>query len=389
MDKMFTEADIDYKSFNDTERSFVAFASKPVIDRDKEIISWDAWDLANYKKNPIVLWAHSYREMPVGKSLWIKRTQEGLKFKPAFADTEEGNKIYQLYKDQVLRAFSVGFIPTKWHDPGDDDEKDIEDSVETKKPLPRRIYDKVELLEVSCVPVPACPDALVEAYKEGKIKTKFIVDYIKEKVDIDEQEIDSEEITLDDMLDSEPFDSQKPYPNEHACRLTDPGKYDRLRRNNCFRRSDGKCIDYIFGVKGNKSEVQAMRYKKDVWTAAAARSHCKDAGGSFEAAASSSSVDESITISDTTDIYETTEGTVYATWEEESGNTIEVSNEEMDELARELDKDGDFVDITDDELHELAEWVLIRKSRQGKVKLLADEIAELKAALKVLRGGVG
>jgi len=76
----------------------------------------------------------------------------------------------------------------------------------------------------------------------------------------------------------------KPYPNEHACRLNDPGKYDKFARKNCYRKSDGKCVDYIFGISGGKSEVQALRYPKSSWTASAASSHCKGRGGTFEAA---------------------------------------------------------------------------------------------------------
>ena len=78
---------------------------------------------------------------------------------------------------------------------------------------------------------------------------------------------------------------EKPFPNEHACRLRPPGRFVRFRRSNCFRRSGGKCIDYIFGRRqdGN-TEVQAMRYKKQAWEAGAARSHCRRRGGSFEAA---------------------------------------------------------------------------------------------------------
>jgi HK97 family phage prohead protease len=76
-----------------------------------------------------------------------------------------------------------------------------------------------------------------------------------------------------------------PYPNEHACRLEDPDKYDKLRRENCAEKSDGKCIDVIYGIKDNKSEIQALRYDKEVWSASEARAHCKERGGKFEAAA--------------------------------------------------------------------------------------------------------
>ena len=76
-----------------------------------------------------------------------------------------------------------------------------------------------------------------------------------------------------------------PYENEHSCRLTDPDKYQKFARKNCYKKHDDKCIDYIFGViSADESELQAMRYPKDVWTADAARAHCKDADGTFESA---------------------------------------------------------------------------------------------------------
>jgi len=77
---------------------------------------------------------------------------------------------------------------------------------------------------------------------------------------------------------------EKPFPNEHACRLEDPGKYDRFARKNCFAKVDGKCIDFIFGIKEGVSELQSMRYPKKIWTETSAKNHCKKKGGSFEAA---------------------------------------------------------------------------------------------------------
>lgn len=90
-----------------------------------------------------------------------------------------------------------------------------------------------------------------------------------------------------------------PYENEHACRLNDPGKYDRFARKNCYKKSDGKCIDFIFGIKGNKSEVQALRYPKKIWEVAAARAHCKEKDGRFEAAKKESSIMQLMIKSDT------------------------------------------------------------------------------------------
>ena len=83
-----------------------------------------------------------------------------------------------------------------------------------------------------------------------------------------------------------------PFPNEHACRLEDPGQFKRFRRANCDQRSGGKCIDVIYGIiSAGKSKIQALRYPKRTWTAEAARSHCRGRGGSFEAASDGEGAD--------------------------------------------------------------------------------------------------
>jgi|GEM_PF-1504835 len=82
------------------------------------------------------------------------------------------------------------------------------------------------------------------------------------------------------------FDSNlelKPYPNEHSCRLHSPDQYERFARMK--REHNGKEYSVIIGFKkGGGSEDQAYRYPKDTWDADEARTHCKEHGGSFEAA---------------------------------------------------------------------------------------------------------
>lgn len=83
-----------------------------------------------------------------------------------------------------------------------------------------------------------------------------------------------------------------PFPEEHSCRLEDPKKFDKFNRVNCDQKHDDKCIDVIYGIKEGKSKIQALRYPKDVWDADDAKAHCKDRGGSFEAAKESDSKKE-------------------------------------------------------------------------------------------------
>lgn len=77
-----------------------------------------------------------------------------------------------------------------------------------------------------------------------------------------------------------------PYPNEHSCRLREPGDFqaDSFRRTR--REHEGKPYDVIMGrLKGDDNMTdQAYRYPKRTWSAADARRHCEDHDGSFEQA---------------------------------------------------------------------------------------------------------
>lgn len=65
----------------------------------------------------------------------------------------------------------------------------------------------------------------------------------------------------------------RPYPNEHAARLTDPDQYDSIRRvNDDF----GAGIDAIYGIKDGVSELQAIRFDADRFTPAEAREWLSD-----------------------------------------------------------------------------------------------------------------
>jgi HK97 family phage major capsid protein/HK97 family phage prohead protease len=70
------------------------------------------------------------------------------------------------------------------------------------------------------------------------------------------------ERAMDEIIDG------RPYPNEHAARLKDPGQYDRIRRVN---DEFGAGIDAIYGIKDETAELQAIRFDADRFTPAEAR----------------------------------------------------------------------------------------------------------------------
>lgn len=164
--KMFSSAIA--KEFDDQERSIVAWGSKAIVDRDNELIMGEAWNTSEFVKNPVLMFAHDYKMPPVGKILWVKTTPEGLKFKAQFATSAAGEEVYQLYKGGFMSAFSAGFKPKAWEDnPNVTDVKGVK---------PKRLFTEVMLMEISCVPIPANPEALVEMTKS--IKTKALSDAV-------------------------------------------------------------------------------------------------------------------------------------------------------------------------------------------------------------------
>lgn len=155
---------VEIKEIADRVVEFIG--STETQDRDREIILAKGWDLKNFRKNPVFLFAHRYDQPPIGKALKVKVEDGALKFQIEFADQETypfADTIYRLYKGGFMRATSVGFVPIEWRDNDEDDEDEKS---------PRRIYTKQELLELSAVPVPSNPNALVQARNEGIITTK-------------------------------------------------------------------------------------------------------------------------------------------------------------------------------------------------------------------------
>ena len=92
---------------DEQERTVTAVISTGAIDRDNEILLPKGADFEQYMKNPVVLWAHSYGEVPIGKALWIKKTWKNIKAKLQFADTPQAEEIYQLFKGGFLESMML------------------------------------------------------------------------------------------------------------------------------------------------------------------------------------------------------------------------------------------------------------------------------------------
>lgn len=131
------------------------------VDRDGDTIAVDGWDISNYMKNPVVLWAHDSRTLPIGKALEVIASPGKLSAVDEFTTRELnplGDMVYNLVDQGFLNAVSVGFRPIKWS---------FNEDRGGSGWMPAYDFLEQELLEHSVVPIPANPDALIEARSAG------------------------------------------------------------------------------------------------------------------------------------------------------------------------------------------------------------------------------
>ena len=123
------------------------------VDRQGEIIKQDGWDLENFLKNPVILFGHDSYDLPVGKAVDIytegDKTYAVIEFAAEIYD--KAKTIWEMVKAGILNTVSVGFINNEY----DNNE-----------------LTKNELLEISIVPIPANPNAIVLAAQDGLISSK-------------------------------------------------------------------------------------------------------------------------------------------------------------------------------------------------------------------------
>jgi phage head maturation protease len=133
-------------------------------DRDGEVIEVDGWVTDNYLLNPVVLYAHDYRSVPIGRTLDLRREPGSLiarfQWREPVNDIDPVNQIRGAWDQGILRAASVGFRPLEWEPMDSSQSENIDWYWGPKR------YKKQELLEWSIVPIPANQDALRRAYDE-------------------------------------------------------------------------------------------------------------------------------------------------------------------------------------------------------------------------------
>jgi HK97 family phage prohead protease len=144
---------LEIKAAGDNVLEFIV--SNGSVDRDHDTINVQGWDLTNYSKNPVVLWAHEHHSPPIGKGNNVRVENENLVADAEFVGADImpfAKMIHDLYKGGFMQAVSVGFLP---------DERIWSEEQGGIKFLTQ------EMLEFSAVPVPANAEALQLGAKAG------------------------------------------------------------------------------------------------------------------------------------------------------------------------------------------------------------------------------
>lgn len=157
------------------ERAVTAKISTAAVDRDGEVLVPMGCGTKDFEKNPVVFLNHDYFSLPVGKCVAIKRTDEAIIAKTVFAERPTDypadkewvpDTLLSLFKQGVVKGFSVGFTPLEVRPATD------KDAVKYGKGV-NRIYGKWNLLEYSVAPLPANQEAVATAVSKSLCTAEF------------------------------------------------------------------------------------------------------------------------------------------------------------------------------------------------------------------------
>lgn len=142
--------------------------SNSATDRHGESILLEGIDLSQIRRNPVVLWAHDYTGLPIGQIKDIRKKGGNLvaRIKLDYDVYEFADTVYKLILRGTINAVSIGGMVREWNDD-------------------YTVVKKLEMVELSVVPVGAHPDALVVARSVGirpeDVKKQF-TDFVKATV---------------------------------------------------------------------------------------------------------------------------------------------------------------------------------------------------------------
>lgn len=134
-------------------------ASTADLDAYGERVAVEGLDLARYKANPVVLYGHDAQGLPIGYAADVRVDGGKLHARVRFVDERANPKaeqVYQAVRQGALRGVSIGFVARE---------------------RKGEVITRSELMEISLVPLPANPAAVVTAVRSHQEKPKMEKQY--------------------------------------------------------------------------------------------------------------------------------------------------------------------------------------------------------------------
>jgi HK97 family phage prohead protease len=179
-------------------------------DRHGDILEPSGADTSAFLQNPVVLWAHQYDELPIGRVAHVWSDEDALVAEIVFDSRPFAQEVLRLYREGFLSGWSVGFLPKKW--------QVIEDAAGK--------FDgyhiiEWELIELSAVPVPANPEALTRELQSGAVQPPALAKALTQLLNPSDM---SDKSDLSDVSDSKSVHAPEIAPDALADAL-----FPRLR----------------------------------------------------------------------------------------------------------------------------------------------------------------
>lgn len=151
---------LDVREVDEERREITAMVSTETVDTYDTVLLASGAVLDRFMRNPVVLFGHDMGQPPVGNAKSIEAIDgEGLLAVTRFHDiTELARDTWEMYRQGVMRGWSVGFLPM-WRDDVAPYRWDEERQALVVAPW--------ELYEYSAVTVPSNADALTRAAGDG------------------------------------------------------------------------------------------------------------------------------------------------------------------------------------------------------------------------------
>jgi phage head maturation protease len=202
------------------------FMTTDTVDADDEIMLPGGADLSRFEKNPVLLLCHGYGQpgshhpLPIGRVVGTKKRPNGILGQVKFAEsTAMGREVKGLFQEGMFRSFSIGF-------------RSLESSPLTREEAASRadwkaafertrgkilVHRKWLLLELSAVPLPANPDALVTTFKSRGQSVPKWVQLEKQPMDDATDATDEVEPGGEEVTETPEVETKAVKPDDEGC----------------------------------------------------------------------------------------------------------------------------------------------------------------------------